>query len=474
MGTRVSARTCTSIVAAVVMAVGLAASAHAAVFCVKASGAVRHGLAARLGCGTNVYSTISDAVSHASTDDTIYVLPGTYSEMVSISSSLSGVMLIGQNPNNTVIDATGQANGILDQASNVTIEGFAIENAAHEGILVEGPQANCSGGQCIPSGPEITGVTIADNVVENNDKALTSGPACPQAGSVPSAPVFEQDDCGEGVHLDGVAFSTVNDNRISNNAGGILLTDETNPNHNNLVTGNTVKDNTPDCGITLPSHPPNGSPLNIGESFGVFNDTIANNLSEDNGAAGTGVFAPTPGTASYGHVIIGNRLIGNTNPGVVFHSHAPHQKISHVSVIGNFISDNGAEANVDSTGDGPANPTGIEVYADVVAAPLNGIDIVGNTIKRESNDIWVGAPSWANCGEEPTPCYNVEAHLNNFQPRTVGVSNQGDSSSVMVNGTENYWGCAKGPGGNPACATATGNVSGTPFLSKPASIGGNP
>ena len=467
------ARIRTSVTAAVI-AIGLTVTAHAATRCVKPSGVIRPNIAARLGCTGNVYSTISDAVAASSADDVIYVLSGTYSEMVSIPSKLSGLMLIGQNPKNTIVDATGQANGFFDQASDVTIEDFTVENAEHEGILVEGPGATCSGGECTPSAPQITGVTIADNIVENNDKALTSGPACPATGNVPAAPAFEQEDCGEGVHVDGAAFSTVSDNLISNNAGGVLLTDETNPNNNNVVDGNTVKDNTPDCGITLPSHPPNGSSTNIEtESFGVFNDTIANNLSEDNGAAGTGVFAPTPGTASYGHVIVGNRLIGNTNPGVVFHSHAPHQKISHVSVIGNFISGNGAEPNVDATGDGPANPTGVEVFADLQAEPLNGINIAGNTIKKESTGIWVGAPSWANCGSDPTPCYNVDAHLNNFQPHSVGISNQG-SSSVMVNGVENYWGCGKGPGGNPACATATGNVSDEPFLVKPASIGGNP
>jgi hypothetical protein len=64
---------------------------------------------------------------------------------------------------------------------------------------------------------------------------------------------------------------SVSNNLIKKNAGGILLTDENNSNHDNLVDGNDVEDNIPDCGITLPSHPPAGSDLNIGDaSFGVF------------------------------------------------------------------------------------------------------------------------------------------------------------------------------------------------------------
>jgi parallel beta-helix repeat protein len=336
---------------------------------------------------------------------------------------------------------------------------------------VQGLAANCVTGppaSCTPAGLEITGVTIQGNVIQDNDKALvTSGPTPTCAGE----PTFEQEDCGEGLHLDGVAFSTVTGNQINGNAGGILLTDETNANHDNLVSQNTVENNVPDCGITLPSHPPNGDFHNIGmQSFGVFDDTVANNLSEGNGAAGTGVFAPTPGTASFKHLIIGNRLIDNTNPGVIFHSHAPGQKLNDTSIVGNFISGNGAEPNPGpSETDGPMDTTGIEVYADAIASPITGVKIVGNTIKNEGNDIWVGAPSWSNCGTASSPCYVVDAHMNNFAPHSVGVNNQGSASAggdVQVQATNNFWGCGKGPGNGP-CASTMGNVIDFPFLSKP-------
>ena len=75
---------------------------------------------------------------------------------------------------------------------------------------------------CTPNGTQITGVTISYNVVVYNDQALTDD-------TCPGAPGFEQDDCGEGIHLDGVAFSTVSYNSVTNNSGGILDTDETNP-----------------------------------------------------------------------------------------------------------------------------------------------------------------------------------------------------------------------------------------------------
>ncbi len=406
----------------------------------------------------------------ASPSDTVFVFKGTYTEMVTVGSALGGLSLVGQDSSKTIIDAAGLANGILDQASFVTISGFTIRNALHEGILVQGAAAACGDGSCAPSGPQITNVTISGNLIHDNDKALdVSTLTCPAVGPVPPPPAFEAFDCGEGVHLDGVAHSTVNDNVIVHNSGGVLLTDETNSNHDNIVSSNDVEDNAFDCGITLPSHPVNGNPANIGiAAFGVFNDTVAGNLSRHNGAAGTGVFAPTPGTASYQHLIIDNRLIDNVNPGVIFHEHAPGQNLSGTSVIGNFIAGNGAEPDPGEPPetDGPVDPTGIEIYADLHAAPIAGLKLVGNTIRHETNDIWIGAPAWSNCAASPAPCWVVSAQLNDFEPHSVGINNTADAADVLVDGTLNFWGCGKGPGA-PGCASALGNVSDVPFLTAP-------
>ncbi len=477
-----------SIVAALVA--GSAAAASAATLCVSADGKVPPGLAKKMGCSPTVYTTIGAAFIPAAPGDTVFVLHGTYKEDVTIPGDDTGITLQGQNPGNTIIDATGKQNGIFDQASGLTIDGFTIENAEHEGILIEGPAATCPRPTtppvpCTAGAPEITGVIISDNFVIDNDKALTpgaSGPSCPAVGTVPPAPAFEQFDCGEGIHLDGVAFSTVTNNRIKRNAGGVLLTDETNANHNNLVSGNIAKDNSvqgvADCGFTLPSHPPNGSPANIGDlSFGVFNDTVANNLSEGNDF-GTGVFTPTPGTASYGHLVVNNQLINNASPGVGFHSHAPGQKNGRTSIIGNLIEGNGPDPDVDATGDGPAAPTGIDVYADPHALPVNNVNIVGNTIRKEGNDIWVGAgpagSGWSACASLSltAPCYIVTAHLNDLE-KGVGVNNAGNSGAspddVLVDATKNFWGCAKGPGAS-GCASVTGNVTTAPFLQRPSTV----
>jgi len=458
-----------SLIALPIMAVAIAASANAAVLCVKAVGTPPRGLARKIGCSMTVYMTIGTAVAAASPGDTVFVFGGTYDETVTVDSSLTGLSILGQNAKTTKIDATGFDNGIFDQASGVTISGFTIQDAQHEGILVEGPAPDCVGGPpptCTPTSAPIQNVTISNNIVIDNDKGLNTSanpPTCPVGGAVPT---FDQEDCGEGVHLDGVALSTVANNQVFNNAGGILLTDETNINGGNLVTGNDVENNIPDCGITLPSHPPAGSGANIGAvSFGVSGNTVSNNLSRGNGAAGVGVFTPTPGTSSHKNLIINNTIVSNSEPGVTFHSHAPGQNLKDNVVIGNLIKGNGADPNPGpGETDGPADPTGIEVYADL-GAQATGVSIVGNTIKGETNDIWIGAPGWNNCGT--APCYFASIYNNNLLGKMTGINNTGNSSAVVAQAPQNWWGCAKGPGSH-GCSSASDGVTTSPFLTKPA------
>ena len=456
--------------AAPALMMALSVAAGATVRCVSANGSLSPSQARQYACTLPLFTTIGSAVAASSTNDTIYVFNGTYSESVSIPSSLSGLSLIGVawKGSNPTIDAASLSNGILDQASGVTIEGLTVENANFEGILVEGPAPSCITGPpitCTPSAAQITNVTISYNVVTNNDLALTSGPACP------GAPVFEQDDCGEGLHLDGVAFSTVSYNLVNHNSGGILDTDETNTNHDNLISFNNVSNNSEDCGITLPSHPAGGSPTNIGFAFGVFHDSIISNLVANNGDAGVGIFAPTPGNASYNHLIAGNRIIGNGNPGVTYHAHAPATNLNGTTIVNNIIQGNGADPNPNApttTGDGPSDPTGIEIYAFGASPPIDA-RIEGNTINNETTDIWVGAPDWADCSNLSltAPCYAVSASLNNLTGGNAGVNNTGDPANVLINATNDYWGCRTGPG-TSYCTSADGNVLTTPFLSLPA------
>lgn len=209
-----------------------ASTLTAATLCVNPGG--------KFGCK----SSISAAIAFASPGDTIQVAHGTYKEQVVITKSLSLVAQDGPQP---VIDATGRSNGIfingMSAAPNagvadVLISGFKIRNANFEGILIV----------------NATDVTITGNDVLDNNQSLDVADAeCP---GIPAFETNEGEDCGEGIHLIAVDHSSVVRNESEHNSGGILITDETGPSHDNLISGNYVHDNPFACGVTMASHGP--------------------------------------------------------------------------------------------------------------------------------------------------------------------------------------------------------------------------
>ena len=128
-------------------------------------------------------------------------------------------------------------------------------------------------------------------------------------------------DCGEGLHFASVTWSSIIDNVVENNVGGILITDEFGPSAHNVISHNIARNNKQDCGITLPSH--NALAVTDPTKGGVYDNLVIHNVSEGNGGAGVGMFAPFPGTASYDNRVIDNTLRNNGEAGVAIHAHAP-------------------------------------------------------------------------------------------------------------------------------------------------------
>jgi parallel beta-helix repeat protein len=330
----------------------------------------------------------------------------------------------------------------------VVVSGFTIANAKYEGIVV----ANA------------TGVTIADNTLIGNDKALVFAGA---DSSCPDLPAFETNeafDCGEAIHLTGVDHSTIANNVIQRNAGGILLADETGATFENVITGNVVTDNDYDCGITIASHT-RAPGLPPGLSFGIFHNTISRNQAVHNGSlgagSGVGIYAPGPGSAAWGNVVVNNVLRDNGIGGVSMHNHAaagvngvpaaaPPVMFNDNVIVGNDISGNGPDD------DDPASPgaTGISI---VGFSAMYGTVISQNTFGSEVADIVFSAPG------------SVEAHLNNFTSYGIAVQVQ---SGSYVDASQSFFGfCADGPG-TPGCATNKGSgVIVTSWAATPSGIG---
>ena len=148
--------------------------------------------------------------------------------------------------------------GLTIKSSHVKVEGFTVQGAIGEGILATGSLR----------GGSISDVTIEENrVVGNNTGGMppTSNspyPQCVEQGEIPG-------DCGEGIHLMGVRDSRVSENYVSGNLGGVLLTDEFGPTHDNLIAHNVIKDNVDDCGVTVPGHEPASEPSSFFSALSV-------------------------------------------------------------------------------------------------------------------------------------------------------------------------------------------------------------
>lgn len=417
----------------------LAGQARAASLCVDQN--------PKSGC----YATIGAAVAAAAAGDTIQVAAGRYAEDVHI---IQPVSLVGAGAKRTTIDAKGLANGLFidgingaaaitpgsNALSSVTVTGFTVKNANFEGILV----LNASN------------VTLWANHVTQNDRALAISGSSISCPGIPPYETNEGEDCGEGIHLLGTDHSTVAGNDIDANAGGILLSDDTGPTNANVIEDNEVADNPFDCGITLASHAP-AAVTGAKAPLGVFDNTVTRNESTRNGlqvpgaGAGVGLFAPGPLNATYGNVVAANSLTKNGLAGVAIHNHAPTRNIdlSDNTITGNYIALNNGDDNVGTT-----VATGIALLG---TSPVAGTLITLNDIEKESIAIAVNNAAGAGAV--------VIAHLNNLAGRgATGIANLG---AGPIDATENWWGCANGPGAKGCSAVSGANVATTPFLARP-------
>ncbi|MGB7466905.1 MAG: right-handed parallel beta-helix repeat-containing protein [Candidatus Acidiferrum sp.] len=391
------------------------------------------------------YKSIQTAVNNASSGDIIQVAKGTYHEAVVIGTS--SISLIGAGAGASIIDATGQGVAVhVDGMDNpglhkVIVADFTVENGNFEGILV----TNASD------------VTIRDNQVQFNDKALViSVPVCPGQPPFETGEAF---DCGEGIHLSGANHSVVANNDVENNAGGILLSDDTGETSDNLITGNVVANNPFDCGIVMASHAP--APGSSAPHLGIVHNTVSGNKSTHNGfqvpgaGAGVGIFSDGSGVGLVsGNVIIENELTDNGLPGVAFHSHVgpnfglPADNLNDNLIIGNHISGNGADL-FDTATPGTA---GINISSGAGGSPITGTLVSGNVISDEDDDIVMATPGYAN------------VHLNDLLRKGVGIDNLANGT---VDATDNWWGCPAGPGG-PGCSSVEGaGISWVPWLDHP-------
>ncbi len=360
------------------------------------------GGAAVAGCAHPSYATIGLAVAAAHPGDTVLVCAGTYAEDVTVDKPIA---LVGRDAR---VAAAGLANGFLVTNSRVSISGFTVSGALGEGILAQPRGAAALGFLSDPTRAltPINGVSIVGNTVTGNDQG--GDPITHQCVAVGLYP----GDCGGGIHLNTVANSTVRGNIVTGNDDGILVTDDVGPNHGNVIQGNFVAHNLYECGIVLPSHngfavqatSTDGIRFHVGaltpSTGGVFDNTVTRNVVIDNGSvvvppfggsgSGIGIFAPSPGSASYDNVVSDNYVAGSGQSGFTIHAHyTGGEYVSGNQVIGNVFGTN----NTGGDGlDGPGTDPDFTTTAILVfSAEPARIAISGNVIHGNHIGIWLSA-----------------------------------------------------------------------------------
>ncbi len=331
-------------------------------------------------CSAPAPCSLAIAVSTAPSGATVRARGGTYTGGIVISTPID---LDGSG--GAVLDASTSANGVGIQitASGSTVDHFTVENATYEGILV-GTSPTAS------SGAPVTGVTIDHSSVIDNDQGITASPPTGECAPTAGGP----GDCGEGIHFVAVTNSVVEHTNVSDNAGGILLTDEFGPTSNNELDHNTILNNTDDCGVTIASHTANG----------VFDNLVDHNQADGNGVAGQGagylIAGGGPFTQAYGNVISHNEASGNGLGGVTIHQHFVGN-LNGNTIDHNQLSNNNVDGDFDFATPDPVT-TNIIVASGPPGAlppplqpgPITGTVIDHNQLSNAAIGIWtLNAPS---------------------------------------------------------------------------------
>lgn len=132
--------------------------------------------------GSADFTSITEAISQAQTNDIIFVRNGIYKEHVTVNKTLQ---LIGEKPQYTIIDGSGSDSVLRITADNVSVSGFTIKNSGSKstyyemdaGIDINASFVKISQCTCLNNTvgiqmKECTENTVDHNILTNNSYGL--------------------------------------------------------------------------------------------------------------------------------------------------------------------------------------------------------------------------------------------------------------------------------------------------------------
>jgi parallel beta-helix repeat protein len=297
------------------------------------------------------FTLIQDAINAAGAGDTIRVMSGTYTENIDVNKPLH---LMGENPNNTIVDGGGVGNVITITANNAIVRNFTITNSAtsyyailcqsHRNNIIRNKITNEYGYGIKLDGSNRSNI-IANDVNSNGWEGISvSG----SSGTLISKNMIAS-------NADYGAFGIViynsdntmvlNNTLVSNEGGGIHIKENS---HHNTIRGNYISEST-GSGIVIGADICSNEPtyniiirndVNSNSYNGIELIETTDNTITENRIIGNGLNGITIADASFNTIennIIKDHNSGSNCFGICF----VLSSLSHdVTIKGNEISEN--------------------------------------------------------------------------------------------------------------------------------------
>jgi parallel beta-helix repeat protein len=340
------------------------------------------------------YNTIQEGINAANLGDIIQVRTGTYNESIIINKS--GLMLIGESRENTIIDGGGRQFVVYVGANNVTFSGFTIRNGEEYGIwLYRSSNNNFTGNIVLNNQYGIylersNNNSFSYNAVLGNNYGIY---VYYSSHNVLSSNIASRNN--DGIYLEGSSYDNLSENTVtSNNRYGIFIYHSSNI----VISGNTALNNT--YGIY---------------ASGSNNNALSGNIASNNDY---GIYFHY----SDGNIVSGNAASNNNEYGVHFWGS------SNNVLSGNAASNNsrgiylwGSNNNVLSGNIASNNSYGIYFYYS-----SNNV-ISGNAASNNGYGIYL----WSSSN-------NIIFH-NNFINNAEPLNSIGSVNSWDNDAEGNYW-----------------------------------
>jgi parallel beta-helix repeat protein len=241
------------------------------------------------------HPTISEAVTHASSGDTVFVQSGIYHENVLIDRSL---LILGEDSENTVVIGEGGANSgnvFTLAADGITVSGFTIRSVDYSVASQYANGVNIKGDNC---------------TVQGNDISNTFwGVLCAIQSSTSITQNNITRNLKEGIRFYGGSLNTISGNYIAGNkASGVAI-----EGYSNVISRNTIINNTRGLGLGSSYSVVFGNLIADNGESGIYfagsNNTVAANQISN---GGWGVYFPSFFGAPNGNKFIHNNFVDNS------------------------------------------------------------------------------------------------------------------------------------------------------------------